>query len=139
MKTSCRISKQEQTYIKVRDVESILEEIHKLDHLPDSNDEIITIKTKIESIVNKIYYVPAKEVLEEVFKGKSRLAKDLQKNEPKVAILGCQYGISDSYEELFNRIFVHLLRNSLYHGIEDADLAIEKVRTREEQSLPSSV
>ncbi len=113
-----RVTKQEQTYIKVKDVELILEEIHNLDQIESLDQRVVSAKRTIKDIVNNIYFVPANNVLEEIFSSSHRLAKDLEKNDPNISIEGCRYGISDKYEELFQRVFVHLLRNSIFHGIE---------------------
>ena|GEM_PF-2869500 len=69
---------------------------------------------------------PVHDVLEEIYKCSGTLAKDLEKEKPTIEISARGLELSHEGEDLFRKIFVHLLRNSLDHGIEKADERIGK-------------
>ena len=53
------------------------------------------------------------------------MAKDLGKAEPSFELDGPHVGFSADGTEIFGNAFVHLIRNSLDHGIETADVRRE--------------
>lgn len=117
-----RMTDQEQSYINLNDVETILHELHKLDQVKALDSLAIDVKNKVENILRRIYFVSAKNVIDEIFAACDHLAKDLDKNKPQIRIIDCDFGISSSYEKLFHLVFVHLLRNSISHGIENPEI-----------------
>ncbi|MFW7381965.1 MAG: 7TM diverse intracellular signaling domain-containing protein [Oligoflexus sp.] len=71
-------------------------------------------------------YRPAHDVLTEILEGTKRVAKDLGKPAPLVSITSGVYYLSVESEELLLNIFNHLIRNTMDHGIESAQVRTEK-------------
>ncbi|MFW7379193.1 MAG: 7TM diverse intracellular signaling domain-containing protein [Oligoflexus sp.] len=63
-------------------------------------------------------YNPAESILNDMCQCLDTLAKDLDKLKPDVAIQAKQIFISRKGEDLLRKVFVHLLRNSMDHGLE---------------------
>lgn len=107
-----------QTYISIAGLGKILSELRLLDKQAITRDEMERMRWNIESVVNPVFYTPVRDVLDQVFRGAPRLAKDLGKLQPKVIFERCLYEVDDTFEQVFQRVFIHLLRNSMFHGIE---------------------
>ena len=119
-----RISKDRQVIVEMEEIEELLENINDIN---STNSNVANLaKARLEQKIKSMYYTPAKDVLSEIFKGSDRLAVDLNKNKPDIRINKCMFGINETYEELFKRVFVHLLRNSMFHGIEDPEVRSSK-------------
>ncbi len=65
-----------------------------------------------------LIFTPAETVLIDVCQSVSTLAKDLEKARPAVRIHAENFFMTRRGEDLLRRIFVHILRNSMDHGIE---------------------
>ncbi len=72
----------------------------------------------IRQLFHQKIFREAQEVLQELLDCLPLLAKDLQKEIPKVRIETRGILLNERAEELFRNAFVHLLRNSMDHGIE---------------------
>jgi signal transduction histidine kinase len=76
------------------------------------------LAASIHSLLFQLLYRPGMQFLEEMFMEVDRLAKDLGKPTPQVQISKLAFGISPEGEELLQNILLHLLRNSMDHGLE---------------------
>ncbi|HET9238452.1 MAG TPA: 7TM diverse intracellular signaling domain-containing protein [Oligoflexus sp.] len=63
-------------------------------------------------------YRPLDEVLRSITKGTATLARDLGKHQPDVLINAAGFHVTTHTEELLHKIFIHVLRNSMDHGLE---------------------
>ncbi len=101
-------------------VKSVIDTINAIrcNGTQDSNlDEISNIRYQLQ----KIYYYPINDVFGEITNAVANLAKDLQKENPKVEIEKTNILLTKDAVKIFNDVFVHILRNSLDHGIESAE------------------
>jgi chemotaxis protein histidine kinase CheA len=73
------------------------------------------------------------EICKEIFKGTIALSKDLQKEVPKFLISENEIYFKKEHAQLVNHICLHLVRNSLVHGIE---LPLERAKV---QKVPRGV
>jgi signal transduction histidine kinase len=74
--------------------------------------------SSIHGLLFQLLYRPGMHFLEEMFMEVARLAKDLGKPVPQVQISELAFGISPEGEELLQNVLLHLLRNSMDHGLE---------------------
>lgn len=72
----------------------------------------------IKSLFFHKVFVDSREIMSDLLGCLPVLAKDLQKDLPEVHLETGGILLNDSGDELFRNIFVHLLRNSMDHGIE---------------------
>jgi len=72
----------------------------------------------------------AKEVFEDICCSLPTLAKDLEKAAPSLNITANDIFFSLKGEDLFRKIFTHILRNSMDHGIESPEERIELNKTK---------
>jgi len=76
--------------------------------------------------LQRILYRPLPEVLQDILKSSGRLADELGKARPEIRIHAEGLGIAqDGYDALTSAL-IHLLRNSLDHGLESPDLRQRK-------------
>ena len=68
--------------------------------------------------MQRLLYVPCHEVINEALEVLPVLAKDLRKVEPEYLISGENPWLTPKGNELLNNILVHLIRNSMDHGLE---------------------
>ena len=61
---------------------------------------------------------------EEIFSQTETLARDLNKENPRTTFVGPNIDLSDQDITLLKNIFTHLIRNSMDHGLETADVRI---------------
>ncbi|MDQ3231385.1 MAG: ATP-binding protein [Pseudobdellovibrionaceae bacterium] len=85
------------------------------DVIHDNRDELI-----------KLIFMSLPLMLDDTLKQANRIAKDLQKSEPHISIDMADILINHRQEIAIKNAFVHLLRNSLDHGIELPDVRISK-------------
>ena len=97
------------------------------DNLPSDIREII--HNNSDELVHLIFMsMPA--VLEEVLEQSSKIAKDLEKEPPKIDLDCAEIMINHKQDQVLRNILVHLLRNSLDHGIESARERESKMKER---------
>lgn len=87
---------------------------------PSLPAELLRDFSQIQSQFFHKVFAKADEILGDLLACLPILAKDLQKDVPKVHLQTEGILLNDSADELFRNIFVHLLRNSMDHGIETA-------------------
>lgn len=87
----------------------------------------LTKKSLANQISKKIFdeiYVSAESVFTDVCSLLPTLAKDLGKEPPELELFHSDLYLSSKGEELVHKIFVHLLRNSMDHGIEPPEVRV---------------
>jgi two-component sensor histidine kinase/PAS domain-containing protein len=73
------------------------------------------------SKLGRLVFLSLHTVLDDIFKQVPRMAQELAKEEPLISISMGDIMISHSQEVTIRNSFIHLLRNSLDHGIETAE------------------
>jgi hypothetical protein len=74
----------------------------------------------------KLIFMSLHGALEEVMKQSQRIARDLQKAEPYISLEIGEIMIGHKQEHAIKNSFIHLLRNSLDHGIESPEVRVAK-------------
>ncbi|HYX36304.1 MAG TPA: 7TM diverse intracellular signaling domain-containing protein [Oligoflexus sp.] len=64
------------------------------------------------------------EVIQEALRSLPSLARDLRKEIPNVELAVDEFNLTEHGEEILKNVFVHILRNSLDHGIEHPEVRI---------------
>lgn len=77
------------------------------------------IKTTAATVFNRLF-TPAATVLADICTATKTLAKDLNKLEPTITIEDQNFYLTHKAEEILRKVFIHLLRNSMDHGLESA-------------------
>ena len=72
--------------------------------------------------IHSKYYINIKERFTEILSPIPYLAKDLHKEIPVIYITGDDLEIEKEGYELISKVYIHLLRNSMDHGIEPPEL-----------------
>ena len=104
--------------VEAKSLEMILLSCHQSKVDTNLSRDAEKLIKEIEPIISDVFYLPARSVFDRIFAGADKLARDLKKEHPKITLLSADFLISSVYEKLFERVFVHLLRNSMFHGIE---------------------
>ncbi|MBF0442352.1 MAG: Hpt domain-containing protein, partial [Oligoflexales bacterium] len=117
MKKLGRLMTREKIYLDRNVIEGKIKELTALDSLvlPDGARRVIK-NTKVD--LAKIIYKGSEDLFKEIFDSIGTLARDLGKEKPEVEIHSQDFNISDAGEELLRNIFIHMIRNSMDHGIE---------------------
>jgi hypothetical protein len=113
------------------DLETVRENIKYLQELEEFHlDERMTpFVDYVRKTFYHLYFMEVDKLFEDICKPLPTLAKDLKKPVPKVSFESVAAGISNEGCEVLRNIFVHLLRNTMDHGIEDADTRLYKGKT----------
>ena len=98
--------------VKTQLLKNMIDNLDKIDN-PDES-----IK-KIQYQLHRIYYHHIVDVFKEITSGVDALARDLKKEIPVVEIDSSDILLTNDALKIFNDVFVHILRNSMDHGIED--------------------
>lgn len=69
--------------------------------------------------VGDIYFMDVQTILQESLDGLPTLAKDLSKEIPSIVFEGDRRGIDQDGMDVIRNAFVHIIRNSMDHGIEE--------------------
>jgi chemotaxis protein histidine kinase CheA len=72
----------------------------------------------LQAHVEDLTYAPAENVFREVLSNAEMLARDLNKECPDIVINDAGIKLSIKAQELVRNVFVHVIRNSMDHGIE---------------------
>ncbi len=99
----------------------ILERLEK-EVSSQTKSEIIPFRRHIEDQS----YIPGDVVFREVLSNASVLARDLQKEPPIIKVTDKGFKFSSQGQELIRNIFVHIIRNTMDHGLEAADERMAK-------------
>ncbi|SMF50111.1 7TM diverse intracellular signaling domain-containing protein [Pseudobacteriovorax antillogorgiicola] len=84
----------------------------------------------ISRVINRCYYLPFSDVLADIENSLESLANELGKPEPKLSWKDIGIGMTREGAELLGHVLVHLIRNSLDHGIESGDVREQKGKSR---------
>lgn len=91
------------------------------------------VEKKVLKNIEKIYFTDSHEIFKECLKSLPSLAKDLNKEEPYVSLIGTHRGLDRDGQEVLRNTLVHIIRNSMDHGIEKGitreNLGKEKIGT----------
>ena len=99
--------------------------------------EARSLVNKMEISLVPYVYTPVDNVMDDICQCLDTLAKDLGKVRPKVHVDANDLWIDQQGEQLMRKVFVHLLRNSMDHGIETADLRRQQGKPAQGQILVS--
>lgn len=80
----------------------------------DSSDEVL----KLQNMVNNIGLIPLQRLVSGAVDSLSSLAKELKKPTPTVEIQNGDIAFNNLFAEALKSSFMHIVRNSLDHGIE---------------------
>jgi HAMP domain-containing protein/two-component sensor histidine kinase/HPt (histidine-containing phosphotransfer) domain-containing protein len=104
--------------IKFTELESIYM-LSKTDTKDMRQDQVAMIFDQINKILAPILFHPCNAVFDEVFAFVPRLARDLKKEQPRIDILGGDdIFFPPRTVSLLHKVFTHLIRNSMDHGLE---------------------
>jgi HPt (histidine-containing phosphotransfer) domain-containing protein len=79
----------------------------------------------------KRVHTPLRDIFREIGSVLPALARDLQKERPELDVMDDDLLAPAQTEDLLHRVFVHLLRNSMDHGIEAPDERRRKQKNRQ--------
>ncbi|MFW7381979.1 MAG: 7TM diverse intracellular signaling domain-containing protein [Oligoflexus sp.] len=102
-------------------LDRIKSSIDKLAGIAGYHDALIALK-RTEKFMRSLLFPGLKTVLDDVVKSASSIADELEKPHPIVDIDEANIGIVSDAQPVLVMIFNHLIRNSLDHGIEEANL-----------------
>lgn len=83
------------------------------------------IYNSIEELIHEKTTLPLSEVLQDNIRALESIAKELNKNTPKVVVEENGVRVQAKFQDLFTDVFSHLFRNSIDHGIELPDLRVK--------------
>jgi HPt (histidine-containing phosphotransfer) domain-containing protein/PAS domain-containing protein len=119
-----RPTEEGQTIMPTADLIGIYQTLQTLGAtLPDAECERVQA---LQSQLLPLLYRPLQDILEDIASCTSMLARDLHKPQPQLTIMATGYSTDARTETLLRRIFIHILRNSMDHGIEDAATRLEQ-------------
>lgn len=101
-------------------LESILRGIRELPEWPAAQATLEKLRG-LTQILRRNLYHSSEAVLRDILKHTDTLARDLHKANPVVRIESAPINLTVTGEELLRKVFLHLIRNSLDHGIEPPD------------------
>ena len=110
----------------------LIESIHRITNelettaSPKQRLDIDNIQEQLESIS----YIDAKSLFDEVLADAEMLARDLAKEYPKIDLEAGPIRFSQAGQEIICNAFVHIIRNSMDHGIEEPN--IRKAKGKDE-------
>ncbi|HYX33937.1 MAG TPA: 7TM diverse intracellular signaling domain-containing protein [Oligoflexus sp.] len=113
----------EHAIIPMKHLEPLVQRIDTLNL--DDGDDTRKFVAEVTYLFTNLYYQEPQKIFVEVFSGLARLAKDLAKEVPHVHMELDNVLLVREAEDLIRNVFVHLLRNSMDHGIESP---VERMR-----------
>ncbi len=115
------------------DMESVRENIRLLQKIEGySFDERLTpFVQNVRNTFYGLYYMETEALFEEICKCLPSLAKDLGKPTPHINLRSINAGIDGDGCEILRNIFIHVLRNSLDHGIELPEIRLSRGKPKE--------
>jgi HPt (histidine-containing phosphotransfer) domain-containing protein len=110
------------------DLETVRENIKLLQQIEESpiDDKLTSFVSHVRHTFYGLYYMQIESLLQDITRPMAALAKELGKLPPQVRIHSVSAGITHDGCELLRNIFVHILRNSMDHGIEDPETRVSK-------------
>jgi len=114
----------EHAVVSMKDLEPFVQRIDRLD-LANSRDTREFVHD-VSMLFTQLYFQAPNKVFLDIFSSLTRLAKDLAKEVPQVNLELGDVLLTREAEDLFRNVFVHLLRNSMDHGIEGPGDRVKK-------------
>ncbi|MBF0441945.1 MAG: hypothetical protein HQK54_08585, partial [Oligoflexales bacterium] len=112
-----RSLKRDKVFVNRLFIENKIKELQSVDsHV--LSDEVRQILRKTQVELAKIVYHSSEDLFTEIFGIVDMLARDLGKEKPAIEFKLDNINISETGSELVRNVFVHILRNSMDHGIE---------------------
>jgi two-component system chemotaxis sensor kinase CheA len=109
------------------DRKHIQDSVHRLETVNTSNiHELIAARDAVRKMLRLLGTEKIQDVLSDVTKSLPALASDLGKEEPAFDIEDNGFVINNRVAGVLKDIFMHLVRNSMDHGLEDAQERIAK-------------
>ncbi|OHX13296.1 HAMP domain-containing protein [Chromobacterium sphagni] len=104
------------------DREQIRETLQRLETVNTGNlHELIAVHNSVRGVLNRMGTEPVGEILSGVLESLPSLARELGKAEPQVRIRDHGYVLRNQISATLKNAFMHLMRNSLDHGLEAVD------------------
>jgi HPt (histidine-containing phosphotransfer) domain-containing protein len=127
-KLNHQVEQKDRLVIEKSSLEKQLEYIRsiKLSGL-NNNDRAIIIN--IQEALRRMTSSPGIDVFSEIQRSIGSLAKDLGKEEPRILIDGSKNAVDSRLQSLLRNVFLHLIRNSMDHGIETAKERLMRGKT----------
>jgi signal transduction histidine kinase len=109
-------------------LENVVRFFRQMTDLPLSLQARQELKQLNQSLTDIVYH-SSEKVLNDILKQANTLAKDLHKADPEINIQAIPVNLTAAGEDLLRKVFLHLIRNSLDHGIEFPDERLAKGKT----------
>ncbi|HYX34273.1 MAG TPA: 7TM diverse intracellular signaling domain-containing protein [Oligoflexus sp.] len=106
---------------------SRMENLLKSDSRPEAFEMLYAIKSSMFPYI----YVDAADVFKDACRTTDILARDLGKALPRVSLSGAGIFLSWQGDELLRKILVHMIRNTMDHGLETPDQRLAKGKSPE--------
>jgi HPt (histidine-containing phosphotransfer) domain-containing protein len=119
------LNSDQQVVIDRHTFEERIEELQRIDLSHLSKEESVILEKTMVAF-EKVFYDSSKDVFDEILSPVNKLAKDLGKDEPVIEFADQGLKLERSQQKLFKNVFIHIIRNSLDHGIETAE---ERIRS----------
>jgi two-component system chemotaxis sensor kinase CheA len=108
------------------DKQQIHQALHHLETINTANiHELLSARNHVRQTLRLLGTEPLGEILSGVLDSLPSLARELGKVEPTVTIEDGGYVIRNQVAGLLKNVFMHLIRNSVDHGIETSDVRSE--------------
>jgi HPt (histidine-containing phosphotransfer) domain-containing protein len=94
------------------------------EHVNDASHPTSILARNMQQTLAAHIFTPVRQVMDQICESVITLAKDLKKAKPRITIITSVEGdlmLNRQGENLLRKIFIHILRNSMDHGIEQAD------------------
>ncbi len=106
------------------DLETVRQNISHLQSIEGYlfDDRLTPFVDQMKKTFYNLYFIDADQAFSDICKPLASLAKDLGKPTPHISFDLPSFGISRDGFEVLTHVFVHILRNSLDHGIEVPDV-----------------
>lgn len=102
--------------------EQIRKTLHRLETVNTSNlHELIATRDAVRNVLRRLGTEPISQVLAGVFDSTPALAKELGKIPPVVIVEDNGYFVHTQVSGMLKNVFMHLVRNSVDHGLERPD------------------
>ncbi|MFW7377520.1 MAG: 7TM diverse intracellular signaling domain-containing protein [Oligoflexus sp.] len=118
-----KIGEQDGVKLCYKDAEPIIHEIAL--SRSGTAGRMLQCLDQIDFFLKKLFHNNPESVLKDCFTGIERLASDLGKEEPHIELSVPEIFLTKEAEVMLRHVFVHLIRNSMDHGIEEATRRIE--------------
>lgn len=109
------------TLAKARQVHDKIRKARQLLHGAKEGDVLGLLESAGAELFAQLYK-PLPDVLQEISMSTETLARDLGKMQPKLVVVGEAFCLDTRTEELLHKIFIHIIRNTMDHGIETPEV-----------------